>query len=281
MKLNGPKTPSTADAAATGTTKKSTSKPKKKVVQAPKAEDEDEKPQMTEEERLQQREKAVLYLRHRLQKGFLSRDQAPKEDEMSAMADFFGQLEEYDSLEPAIIRQTKIHKVLKAIVKLASVPKDDQYNFKKRSTALLDIWNKRMEADGDPVPQSAVDKDEKEKSAPAAEEKAPETNGTKESEPEVEAQKEALDEAKNDAQEGAAKPVENQEIEMQDAEASEKPAQSTEEKKADEAVENIEEKIEEAKKDLPAAEEPAEKGAEEADIGDVSMQTAPEQPSPA
>ena len=41
-------------------------KAKKKVVQAPKEDEEDEKPQMTEAEKQQQREKAVLYLRHRL-----------------------------------------------------------------------------------------------------------------------------------------------------------------------------------------------------------------------
>lgn len=128
------------------------------MVTAPKVEEEDEsKPQLTEAERAAQREKAILYLRHRLQKGFLSRDQAPQESEMAGMADFFTQLETYENLEPSIIRLTKIHKVLKAIVKLASVPKDDEYNFKKRSSVLLDIWNRRMEADGDAVPQSAVD----------------------------------------------------------------------------------------------------------------------------
>ncbi|EME79093.1 uncharacterized protein MYCFIDRAFT_198959 [Pseudocercospora fijiensis CIRAD86] len=266
MKLNAPKTPNSTEAASA---KKSTSKPKKKVVSAPKAEDDDEKPQMTEAERLAQREKAVLYLRHRLQKGFLSRDQAPKEDEMAAMADFFAQLESYETLEPSIIRQTKIHKVLKAIVKLASVPKDDEYGFKKRSTMLLDVWNKRMEADGgDAPPPAAV---EKEKPAPAAEEKAPHTNGSKEAEPEKEAQKEVLDEAKKDAEEGAAKPVENQEIEMKDAEASEKPAETAEEKKAEVAAAIIQQNVEAPKTDAPQAS--AENGADEA--GDVGMQTAP------
>ncbi|KXT04958.1 hypothetical protein AC578_10304 [Pseudocercospora eumusae] len=271
-KLNAPKTPNSTEAASA---KKSTSKPKKKVVQAPKAEDEDEKPQMTEKDRLAQREKAILYLRHRLQKGFLSRDQAPKEDEMAAMAEFFGQLEAYETLEPSIIRQTKIHKVLKAIVKLASVPKDDEFGFKRRSTTLLDVWNKRMEADGgDAAPQSAV---EKETSAPAAEGKVPQTNGTKEAEPEKAIQKEVLEDAKKDAEEAVAKPVENQEIEMKDAEASEKPAETAEERKAEVAAAIIEQKAEAPKTDVPEA--PAENGADEA--GDVSMQTAADQPAAA
>ena len=131
---------------------------------------------MTEADRLAQREKAVLYLRHRLQKGFLSRDQAPQESEMSAMADFFTQLENYESLEPAIIRGTKIHKVLKAIVKLSTIPKDEDFNFKKRSATMLDVWNKRMDADGEGAPAAA---DEPKSAAPEekAPETAPETNG--------------------------------------------------------------------------------------------------------
>ena len=166
LKLNVSKTPN-GEASA----KKSATKSKKKVVQAPTA-DEDEKPQLTEAERRDVLEKAILYLRHRLQKGFLSRDQAPQESEMSAMADFFSQLEAYENLEPAIIRSTKVHKVLKAIVKLSSIPKEEEYNFKKRSAALLEIWNKRMEADVESAPASAV-----EPKSPVPKAAAPATNG--------------------------------------------------------------------------------------------------------
>ena len=126
---------------------------------------------MSEAEKLQNREKAILYLRHRLQKGFLSRDQAPQEAEMAGMADFFTQLEGYESLEPAIIRNTKVHKVLKAIVKLAAIPKEEQYNFKKRSAALLEVWNKRMDTEPESAPASAVEA--------KAEVAAEKTNGVK------------------------------------------------------------------------------------------------------
>lgn len=105
-KLNAPKTP---NGDATPAKKASTAKPKKKVTAPKEDESTEEKKELTEAERLDQREKAILYLRHRLQKGFLSRDQAPKEEEMSAMAEFFGQLEKYENLEPSIIRTTKIH----------------------------------------------------------------------------------------------------------------------------------------------------------------------------
>lgn len=260
-KLNAPKTPN-GDASAT---KKTASKTKKKVVTAPKAEDEEEKPQMTEEERMQTREKAILYLRHRLQKGFLARDQAPKEDEMANMAEFFTQLEGYESLEPVIIRNTKIHKVLKAIVKLASVPKEDEYNFKKRSSAMLEVWNKRMEADGNDAAAAKTADDDKEKAG----DKTPQTNGSG-LDAEKEAQKEVLAEAKKDAEEGAAKPVEGQEIEMKDAEASEKPAETSEEKRADEAAAKIEEKVAAPTTASAASAE----GKKTDGDGDVSMTTA-------
>lgn len=112
---------------------------------------------MSEAEKLQQREKAILYLRHRLQKGFLTRDKAPVDTEMPTMAEFLAQLEGYENLEPAIIRNTKIHKVLRGIVKLASIPEDEQHQFKKRSAALLGEWNKRMDADTESAPASAVE----------------------------------------------------------------------------------------------------------------------------
>ncbi|KAK0946775.1 hypothetical protein LTS01_026038, partial [Friedmanniomyces endolithicus] len=70
------------------------------------------------------------------------------------MADFFAQLESFDALEPAIIRTTKIHKVLKAIVKLSSIPKDEEHGFKRRSAAMLENWNKRLDADGEAAPAS-------------------------------------------------------------------------------------------------------------------------------
>jgi len=86
----------------------------------------------------------VLFLRHKLQKGFLSRDQAPKEEEMKPMAEHFRALEGFKDLEVDMIRSTKIHKVLKAIIKLNSIPKDEEYRFKERSIEILDIWQKAM-----------------------------------------------------------------------------------------------------------------------------------------
>lgn len=57
------------------------------------------------------------------------------------MSDFLGELEAYPDLEGSIIRATKIHKVLKAMVKLHSIPLDEEYQFQSRSCDLLAKWN--------------------------------------------------------------------------------------------------------------------------------------------
>jgi len=148
LKVNGPKAPTEESA----TKPKKASKPKK--VTKPKGDSDGDNAEtptaeepVNEKDRLAKRGKQVLWLRHKLQKGFLTRDQAPKEEEMSAMADHFNQLEEYTDLEPSIIRETKIHKVLKAILKLNSIPKDEEFKFKQRSTELLAKWNKALAGD--------------------------------------------------------------------------------------------------------------------------------------
>lgn len=146
LKLSTPKTPATEP-----TKKKAPAKPKastgkkaaakvtsdEDAVDTPKAE---EKP-LTAEEKKEKKEKMVLYYRHKLQRTFLSRDTMPKEEEMKPMSDFLKELENYPDLEGSIIRTTKIHKVLKAMLKLPSIPLDEQFTFKQRAHKLLDKWN--------------------------------------------------------------------------------------------------------------------------------------------
>lgn len=96
-------------------------------------------------------QKEVLFLRHKLQKGLLTRDQEPKEEEMKLMSDYVTKLEGFPDLEVSIIRATKINKVLKAILKLDNIPKEDEFKFKPRSQVLLDKWNKLLSADGAPA----------------------------------------------------------------------------------------------------------------------------------
>ena len=93
------------------------------------------------------REREVLFLRHKLQKGFLSRDQAPQEEDMPQMSQYIKKLENYEDLEVSIIRTTKINKVLKALVKLNTIPRDEEFSFRKRSVELLGKWNKILGAE--------------------------------------------------------------------------------------------------------------------------------------
>lgn len=83
---------------------------------------------------------------------------------MANMADYLKQLEAYDDLEAEIIKKTKVHKVLKAIIKLDNIPQEEQYNFKSRSSELLGKWNASL---------ASADGDSTEKTTPAA------TNGVK------------------------------------------------------------------------------------------------------
>lgn len=118
------------------TAKETDGKKAEKETPAPK------EPEMTPEERRARKEKEILFLRHRLQKGLLNRDAEPKEAEMKPMSDYLSKLETFPTLEVNIIRATKINKVLKAILKLDGIPKEEEFKFKPRSQALLDKWNK-------------------------------------------------------------------------------------------------------------------------------------------
>lgn len=83
----------------------------------------------------------MFFLRHKLQKGLLSKDQPPVESEMEGMSNYLNALEKFTDLEASIIRETKINKVLKAILKMDTIPREEDFAFKKRSQGLLDKWN--------------------------------------------------------------------------------------------------------------------------------------------
>ncbi|KAK9366924.1 hypothetical protein V1509DRAFT_654366 [Lipomyces kononenkoae] len=103
-------------------------------------------------ESLEERTKQVLYVRHKLQKAFLTRDKPPAEEEMDTMDKFFTKLENFQGLEISIIRNTKINKVLKGIHKLNEIPLDDTYKFRERSQKMLEIWNHMFEGISSPAP---------------------------------------------------------------------------------------------------------------------------------
>lgn len=77
---------------------------------------------------------------------------------MKSMSEFLGKLETFPDLESDIIKATKINKVLKAMLKLDSIPKDDEFKFTPRSKALLDKWTKILNVAeaNTPVPASST-----------------------------------------------------------------------------------------------------------------------------
>ncbi|KAK7729542.1 hypothetical protein SLS57_002030 [Botryosphaeria dothidea] len=258
LKVNGPKTP--ADASATKTKKT----PASKAKGSKKSESESATPKVIEEEltpeqKFEKRSKAILYLRHRLQKGFLTRDQTPKEEEMQQMADYFTQLESHQDLEEKIIKDTKINKVLKAIIKLDSIPKEEVYNFKKRSADLLNAWGKSMGGD---VKTNGVDTKEDTADAKSPVDKAA-TEELKTEEPKADEPKLKTDEGPKDVEMKDAddaptetkakepKAAETGDVAMEDAKDVEKPATETTEATKTEA------KPEEKSAEKPVVEAPA------------------------
>ena len=137
-----PKVKLTAKGSQGESTKKS--KPKKKAEEVAPALTE-----LTEEERLARREKAVFNLRHKLQRCFLTPNSPPNANEMDELATHFSSLESHKDLEPSVIRKTKIHKVLKNIVRLDTIPREDEFNFKSRAADMLTHWNNALSANAD------------------------------------------------------------------------------------------------------------------------------------
>ncbi|KAG6041581.1 hypothetical protein E4U41_003477 [Claviceps citrina] len=146
----GAATPKSAGASSAKVTKIKTKKTKEAKATAKEATEkkaEAAEAKLSPEARHKRKVKEVLFLRHKLQKGLLTREQKPKEEEMQSMSDFITLLEKFGNLEVSIIRETKINKVLKAILKLDAVPREEEFQFKKRSQTLLDKWNKLLAGD--------------------------------------------------------------------------------------------------------------------------------------
>ncbi|KAK1781119.1 hypothetical protein QBC45DRAFT_78409 [Copromyces sp. CBS 386.78] len=155
-------TPKTAKPAAEAKTTKAKPAKKTKETEEKKGEKEAATPkeqELTPEEKHTRKEREVLFLRHKLQKGLLTRDQEPKSEEMKVMSEFLTKLEAFPDLEVSIIRATKINKVLKAILKLENIPKEEEFKFKPRSQTLLDKWNKLLAGEATSAAVLAADKE--------------------------------------------------------------------------------------------------------------------------
>lgn len=170
---------------------------------------------MTEQEKIEKKQKTILFLRHKLQKGFLSRDQTPKAEDMAQMHDNLGQLEQHPDLEISIIKATKINKVLKGVLKLTDIPHEDEFRFKPRCSALLNTWNAAMSADDaapapvEPATTNGISHEERAKSesgVPSIEKAATATDAVElapNAEPEIKADEAKTDEPKDAPMEDA------------------------------------------------------------------------------
>lgn len=154
---------------------------------------------------------------------------------MGAMANYFQKLESHEDLEVSIIRATKIHRVLKMIAKLSSIPKDEEYHFRRRSIDILAKWKNLLDTD--------VPADEKEKEKPTtngvhkedSEEIAEATEKTeKAAEKEPEEDKEAKDTADKAEKEVTS---ELKDEDMPDVEAEEKKQEAAKEGEAEKTAE--------------------------------------------
>lgn len=100
----------------------------------------------------------MRYYRYKIQAGFLSPSTVPDEKELTvnftcptlsrayelntrqALSNILGKLETNGVLPESIIRAIKIDKVLRAVLRLPSVPGDDEHHFKHRVKILLTKW---------------------------------------------------------------------------------------------------------------------------------------------
>ncbi|CAG8113567.1 unnamed protein product [Penicillium salamii] len=187
---------------------------------------------------------SVLFLRHKLQKGFISRETPPAEDEMASMATYFDKLEKHADLEVSIIRSTKINKVLKMIVKLNTIPRDEEFNIRSRAMNILSSWKNVLDADT-PGPADKSDK--------------PPANGSKEDEgaetPKLETEEEKEAESKS------AKDIDSP-MPDADAEKAPEPEKEAEGEKPEQSTETTEKPTEAEEKTEKPAEEPTEEKAE-------------------
>lgn len=169
------------------------------------------------------------------------------------MVGYFNKLETYSDLEVSIIRKTKIHKVLRMIIKLNSIPREEEFHFRQRAMDILSNWKNVLDSD----PAGADDKDEPKPKANGLHKEGSADSQTK---PETEKETEAKS-GKEETLEPADEP-------MPDADTAEK-AQAPEPAKESEAAakegETAQEKPEEEQPAEKAEEKPAEKPEEKAD----------------
>ena len=73
----------------------------------------------------------------------LLRDRAPQDSDMPTVSDDLKWLEGH-YIDAEVFRHAKIDKVLKALLKLTSIPRDEEFSIRARSMKLLETMNGRL-----------------------------------------------------------------------------------------------------------------------------------------
>lgn len=102
---------------------------------------------------------------------------------MLNMSEYLKQLEAHEDLEAEIIKKTKVHKVLRAIVKLNTIPKEEEFDFKRRSNELLGKWNPALAADPEQAPATSAATEPKTNGVKHDEDEKKSSESTKEDSP--------------------------------------------------------------------------------------------------
>jgi hypothetical protein len=124
---------SAKDEAATAPAKPTNGRKKRKtsIVEAKKEDD----PEIL-------KEKAHEF-RYRLQKGLVQRGTPPDESDMEACSDVMTELEKFSpKMTLELLKHSKLHKVLRAIIKIDYLDRPEDYRFHTRAEELLLQWEK-------------------------------------------------------------------------------------------------------------------------------------------
>lgn len=76
---------------------------------------------------------------------------------MTTMSGYFSKLESYTDLEVSIIRSTRVYKLLRMILKLSFIPRDEEFHFRQRAMDILSKWRGALASD----PAGAADEKDK------------------------------------------------------------------------------------------------------------------------
>ncbi|UZJ53786.1 hypothetical protein CBS101457_003106 [Exobasidium rhododendri] len=93
-----------------------------------------------EEAELDPETKKVRGWRHSLQRGFLGKEGSINPNGLDELDKTMKQVEGYEGITADVLRVTKIGKVMRRVVQLPSIPRDEEFKFKERAETLCEKW---------------------------------------------------------------------------------------------------------------------------------------------